>query len=132
MVRETEKDLRGAFLKDLEEGLFNKPFFVFEDLFEPDLRNAVLAICSQNGVVCKTISSVDDAIKMRTKYQNLDMGVFFIQKEFGRGLDPKLKTDAFVCIYEGVCDLEFKDRVEPQFTESDVLQIFGRSSRQQS
>jgi hypothetical protein len=62
----------------------------------------------------------------------LEKGVFFIMKEFGRGLDPKLKKDAFVCIYEGVCDLEFKDRVEPQFTESEVLQIFGRGSRQQS
>ena len=62
-------------------------------------------MCSENDVVCKIISSVDDAIRMRTKFQNLDMGVFFIQKEFGRGLDPKLKTDAFVCIYEGVCDL---------------------------
>ena len=58
------------------------------------------------------------------------MGVFFISKLFGRVLDPKLKKDAFVCIYEGICDLEYKDRVEPQFTESDVLQIFGRSSRQ--
>ena len=68
---------------------------------------------------------------MRTKYQNLDSGVFFINKLFGRGLDPKLKKDAFVCVYEGVCDLEYKDRVEPHFTESDILQIFGRSSRQQ-
>ena len=132
MIRETEKDLRDAFLKDLEEGLFNKPYFVFEDVFEPELRKNVSAMCNDNDVVCKIISSVDDAIKMRTKFQNLDMGVFFIQKEFGRGLDPKLKIDAFVCIYEGVCDLEFKDRVEPQFTESEVHQIFGRSSRQQS
>jgi hypothetical protein len=62
----------------------------------------------------------------------LDTGVFFIMKEFGRGLDAKLKKDAFVCIYEGVCDLEFKDRVEPKLTESDVLQYFGRGSRQQS
>ena len=88
-------------------------------------------MCKSNDVVCEIISSVDDAIKMRTKYQNLDMGVFFIFKLFGRGLDPKLKKDAFVCIYEGACDLEYKDRVEAQFTVSDVLQIFGRSSRQQ-
>ena len=89
-------------------------------------------MCKGNDVICEVISFVEDAIKMRTKYQNLDMGVFFINKLFGRGLDSKLKKDAFVCIYEGVCDLEFKDRVEPQFTESDVLQLFGRSSRQQS
>jgi len=31
MVRETEKDLREAFIKDLEEGLFDRPYFVFED-----------------------------------------------------------------------------------------------------
>ena len=87
-------------------------------------------MCNSSDVVCENIVSVDDAIKMRMKYQNLDMGVFFINKLFGRGLDPKLKKDAFVCIYEGICDLEYKDRVEPQFMESDVLQIFGRSSRQ--
>ena len=130
MVRETEKDLREAFIKDLEEGLFDRPYFVFEDIYEPELRKEVSAMCKGNDVVCEVISFVDDAIKMRTKYQNLDMGVFFINKLFGRGLDSKLKKDAFVCIYEGVCDLEFKDKVEPQFTESDVLQLFGRSSRQ--
>ena len=59
------------------------------------------------------------------------MGVFFIDKLHGRGLDPKLKKDGFVCVYEGACDLEYKDRVEPQFTVSDDLQIFDRSSRQQ-
>ena len=41
----------------------------------------------------------------------------------------KLKKDAFVCIYEGGGDLDFANRVQPQFTESDVLQMMGRSSR---
>ena len=68
---------------------------------------------------------------MRTKYQTMDQGVWFIPPEFGRGLDAKLKKDAFVCIYEGGGDLNSMYRVEPKFTESDVLQIMGRSSRTQ-
>jgi len=68
VVRETEKDLREAFLKDLEEGIFNKPQFIFEALFEPELRKEVHAMCKTSEVVCEHIVSVDDAIKMRTKY----------------------------------------------------------------
>lgn len=86
-------------------------------------------MCKDNDVRCESINTEEQAIRMRTEYQTLDMGVFFINKLFGRGLDAKLKKDAFVCIYEAGGDLDFANRVEPQFTESDVLQTMGRSSR---
>jgi hypothetical protein len=40
-MKETEKDLRETFVKDLEEGFFYKPYLVFEDVFEPELRKTV-------------------------------------------------------------------------------------------
>ena len=43
---------------------------------------------------------------MRTEYRSLEEGVFFINKELGRGLDPKFKVDAYVCAIESGGDLD--------------------------
>ena len=69
---------------------------------------------------------------MRTEHVDAETGVFFLNKEFGRGTDPKFKVNAYVCIYESGGDVNFPLKVPPQFTKSDVLQIFGRGTRDQS
>jgi|TARA_B110000495_G_C22801306_1_gene468096 hypothetical protein len=43
---------------------------------------------------------------MRTEYRSLEEGVFFINKELGRGLDAKFKVDAYVCAIESGGDLD--------------------------
>ena len=121
-----------AFLADLEEGIFERPYFIFEDNYERELRKRVYDMCKVSEVIYEYIKTEEQAIKMRTEYRTLETGVFFIKKEFGRGLDAKLKKDAFVCIYEAGGDLDFVNRVQTQFTESIVLQMMGRSSRSQS
>jgi hypothetical protein len=88
-------------------------------------------LCDANGIRFDRISTKEQAIKMRTEYKKLETGVFFIKKEFGRGLDAKFKVDAYVCAIESGGDLDSVIRVESNFTESDVLQYFGRSSRSQ-
>ena len=43
---------------------------------------------------------------MRTEYSSLEEGVFFINKELGRGLDAKFKVDAYVCAIESGGDMD--------------------------
>ena len=70
-------------------------------------------MCQSSGIIYETITSEEQALSMRTKYQTLEMGVFFINKSFGRGLDAKLKKDAYVCIYEAGGDIDFVNKVKP-------------------
>jgi hypothetical protein len=131
VLRETVKDLKEAFINDLSEDLFEKIFIVFEDLYDTELHRDVSHLCRDNRIKFDLIATKEQAIKMRTEYKSLEAGVFFIKKELGRGLDPKFKADAYVCAIESGGDLDDLNRVESDFTESDVLQFMGRSSRSQ-
>ena len=70
-------------------------------------------ICKDNEIIYETITSEEQALSMRTKYQTLEMGVFFIDKAFGRGFDAKLKKDAYVCIYEAGGDIDSVYKIKP-------------------
>lgn len=129
VLRETEKDLQDAFISDLSEGMFEKIFIVFEDIPDPFMHNDVNNLCKANGIRCEHITTKDQAIKMRTEYTSLEVGVFFIEKELGRGLDPKFKVDGYVCVIESGGDLDSPIKVESTFSESEVLQYMGRGSR---
>ena len=121
--------MKTAFTNDLSEGLFEKVFIVFEDLYDPELHREVGKLCKENGIRSDFITTKEQAIKMRTEYRSLETGVFFIKRELGRGLDPKFKVDAYVCPIESGGDLDDANRVESDFTESDILQFMGRGSR---
>jgi hypothetical protein len=121
--------LKAAFINDLSEGLFEKVFIVFEDLYDIELHREVGKLCNDNGIKSDFITTKEQAIKMRTEYRSFETGVFFIKRELGRGLDPKFKVDAYVCVIESGGDIDEVNRVESDFTESDILQYMGRGSR---
>ena len=50
VLRETEKDLKDAFISDLSDHLFEKIFIVFEDMPDPELHRAVYKLCQENGI----------------------------------------------------------------------------------
>ena len=67
-MREKESDLKEAFINELSEELFNKPFIVIEDIPDPELHTVVYNLCKANGIRYEYITTEDQAIKMRMEY----------------------------------------------------------------
>ena len=78
--------MKTAFTNDLSEGLFEKVFIVFEDLYDPELHREVGKLCKENGIRSDFITTKEQAIKMRTEYRSLETGVFFIKESLVEGL----------------------------------------------
>ena len=94
---------------------------MIESTADIELRNRLSDLCNMSRTPFELIGSEDQALLAQDKWNRTTKGVFIICKGLVRGLDFKLGADAHCCIYDCM----------NTFSESDVLQAMGRSSRTQ-
>ena len=101
IIKEMVRELHFALLADLEAGLFDKPFIIFEDDPSSDLKERIELLCKEGGVPCVTVGDEETALSMQIQYRPADKGCFFILQKFMRGIDLKFKV--------GKCDEPIAD-----------------------
>ena len=99
MVKETDEELKQLILERVNREFDEHPFIVFMVKDDKQLFDELQSICKEKKAPFVHIYDVEEAFSHRQLYNEAMKGVFILEKEFSRGYDLKLGTEALVVIF---------------------------------